>query len=170
MCTCLTANSYLNISLVWLGQILSILPLRSCFSGIIITFENTYFGSIYDKLFCTFISLTHEMKINKEIYSVEMLYLRNVTSFYITNLFWIIQGWQRCQQSKINSTNKEVLLRERKRHTTRPVASPWPGVRRGVPWGIPSPILTWLGRRYLGQGVGTLGYLLPHSDLAGGGG
>ena len=50
--------------------------------------------------------------------------------------------------------NKKVLLRERKRHTARRVAGPWP--RRGtfLGWGVPTlgcpPILIWLGGTYLG--------------------
>ena len=83
--------------------------------------------------------------------------------------------------------NKIVLLRERKRHTARRVASPWPGggggtyvawestyLSRGVPtldggtylgggWYLPWPdrYLPWLGGTYLGQGTPTLagGYL-----------
>ena len=66
--------------------------------------------------------------------------------------------------------NKKVLLRERKRHTARCVASPWgggglPTLAGGVPTlGYPFP-LSWPGQRgtYLGQGVPTMEYSLPPS-------
>ena len=88
-----------------------------------------------------------------------------------------------CQRKRNNSSNKTVLLRERKRHTARRVASPWgtPPPPPVLTWlggkylgggigtlGYPSPILTWSGGRYLGWGVGTLGYPFPYPDLDGG--
>ena len=68
------------------------------------------------------------------------------------------------------TSNKKVLLRERKRHTDRSVSStPYAVLSRGTggevgTLGYPlPPVLTCLGGRgtYLGQGVGTLGYALP---------
>ena len=56
--------------------------------------------------------------------------------------------------------NKKVLLRERKKHTTRRVAS---ARGRGTYLGWGEEYLPWTG-----VGVSTLGYPLPHPDLGGG--
>ena len=90
---------------------------------------------------------------------------------------------------KVDSiNNNKVLLRERKRHTARPVASPWPGGggvstfggggatylgrRRGtyLGWGVPAlagGYLPWLEGTYLGRGGGGVLALARVPILAG---
>ena len=70
-----------------------------------------------------------------------------------------------CSQG-FQQVNKKVLLRERKRHTTRCVASPWQGGGTYLAQGVPTlagGYLPWLGREVptLTGGVPTLASGVP---------